>query len=201
LADHLYGELPPAEAAAVQAHVETCAGCRDEFAALAGVRALLDAEKPPVVAVDLPRLYREVADRQRLRLRSWRRLALAGSALAATLLLLLGMKLEVRFGGQQVVVRWGNPPADRPAVIMPPPAPDQTNVDERLRLLQELTHALAADVDARDHRQRDEQIRLRAQLDSLRRQADQRWVETAKDVTALYTLHTRFPRPEKGATP
>jgi hypothetical protein len=56
-------------------------------------------------------------------------------------------------------------------------------------------------VDSRDQRQRDDLLRLRAQLESLRRQADQRWVETAKDVTALYTMQTRFPRPEKGATP
>jgi hypothetical protein len=198
---HLYGDLPPAEAVAVQAHLVECADCRHEFTALTGVRAALDAGPTPAVAVDLPRLYREAADRQRLRLRRWRRVALAGTALAAALLLLLGMKLELRVGGQQVVVRWGNPATEHPAVTVPPPAPDSLNVDERLRLLQELTHALAADVDARDRRQQDELVRLRAQLYALGRQTDQRWVETARDVTALYTLHTRFPRPEKGATP
>jgi hypothetical protein len=198
---HLYGDLPPAETVTVQAHLVECADCRHEFTALTGVRAALDAGPTPAVAVDLPRLYREAADQQRRRVRQWRRLALAGTTVAAALLLLLGMKLEVRLDGQQVVVRWGNPATEHPAVTVPPPAPDPSNVDERLRLLQELTHALAADVDSRDSKQRDDLTRLRAQLDALRRQTNQRWVETARDVTALYTLHTRFPRPEKGATP
>src|SRR5205814_5706586 len=103
---HLYSDLSSAETVAVQAHLTACADCRHEFTALTGVRAALDAGPTPAVAVDLPRLYRAAADRQRLHLRRWRRVALAGTALAAALLLLLlGMKLDVRAGGQQVVVR------------------------------------------------------------------------------------------------
>jgi anti-sigma factor RsiW len=198
---HLYGDLPPDETLAVQTHLLECADCRQEFTAMSGVWVALDAGPIPTVAVDLPRLYLAAADRQRRQARRWRRLALAGTALAAALLLAFGSKLEVRVDGQQVVVRWGRLPAEPPAVTLPPATEPAANVDERLRLLQELAHALAADVDSQDQRQRDELTRLRAQVESLRRQTDRRWAETARDVTALYTMQTRFPRPEKGAMP
>ena len=196
----LYGELPPDEAAAVAAHVAGCPACREEQAALAHARAALDAAAPPAVAVDVAALLRADAARQARLARRWRRAALTAVALAAALLLAFALKLEVRAGGGQLVVAWGAPPATVPNPVPSDvkPQPPDPDFEERLRLVQELTRALAADAEARDQRQRDEVVRLRASLDLLQRFVAQRWAETERDVAALYAAYRR---PERGVSP
>jgi predicted ATPase len=56
-----------------------------------------------------------------------------------------------------------------------------------LRLVQDLVRALAADVEARDDRQRDELLRLRARVDAVQSQARQWFAAAENDVKALYT--------------
>ena len=92
---HVYGDLTPTETAAVEVHLTACTACRAEFAALADVQRALAATPVPEVAVDAGRLLAEAATRQA---RRWRRLALAGAAIAAGLLAFVATRLEVRAG-------------------------------------------------------------------------------------------------------
>jgi hypothetical protein len=65
--------------------------------------------------------------------------------------------------------------------------------------LQELTHALAADIDDRDRRQQSETAALRARHDGVQRVLAQRWAEAERMMSALYVA--QFKRPEEKATP
>src|SRR5262245_7783395 len=184
----LYGDLPAAEAAAVEDHLAGCPACRNEHAALRGVRRALDALPAPPVEVDLPRLYRAEADRRARQLRRWRRAAVALAGAAAVLLLVVGLRLELRVEAHQLVVRWGTPPPAPPPVARAEARPDRAT-QEQVQLLGELVHALAGDLEARDQRQRGELRRLQAQLERLRWQSEQRWAATEDNVSALYTAH------------
>jgi hypothetical protein len=202
LADLLYGELPPAEAQAVQEHLAGCPPCRAEYVALRQVRAALDAAPAPQAEVDLPRLYREAARRQGKRLRRWRRLALAALAAAAALLVAFGLNLEVRLEQHQVVLRWGAPPqadAVRPAPPTAAARPDAPERDAEMRLVKELIHLLAADVQERDRQQAEALRALRQRFEALRVQTAERCAAAERDVAGLYTVQFG-PRP-KGENP
>jgi hypothetical protein len=208
----LYGELKPEEAAAVEAHLHGCPACRDEYAALRQLPVVLDMVPAPAVRIDLPRLYQQAAQRQEHRLRRWRRAALASVAAAAAVLLLVGLlRLEVRLEAHQVVVRWGA----RPEVPLPAPAPapappiDEprasnptaavSEMQDRLRILMDLTQLLAADVETRDRRQQQAMVRLQARQLELEQQLVQWRLATEKDVAALYA--SQFIAPKKGTSP
>jgi Putative zinc-finger len=209
----VYGDLPPDQAAALTRHLDECPACRGEYAGLAQVRRALNAAPPPAVAVDVAGLFAASAARLERRARRWRRLALAGAALAAGVLLAFGLRLQVRVGAGQLVIAWGQPAEETPnpkpqipnrieptpqrAEVRPPEVP--RSVEERLRLLQELTHALAADVEARDRRQQSEAAVLRARLDGLQQSVAQRWAEAERMVSALYVA--QFKRPEEKVNP
>jgi hypothetical protein len=200
----LYGDLPRGEASALRAHLAACPACRQELAALEGVRRALDTVPAPAVQVDLPRLYREAAARQVRRAGRWRWAAVACGAAAAVLLIVLGLRLEVRVEAHQLVVSWGAapekdvpvPPAPAPRADRsePPPSPE---VEERLRVLSELIHALADDVAARDQQQEQRVDQLRARLDDLQRQGNRRWSEMDRNVAALYAAHFLAKKGEK----
>jgi hypothetical protein len=187
----LYSDLPPAAADAVRGHLAGCAACRQEYAALQQVRHTLDAVPPPAVQVDLPRLYREAAERQARRARRWRRAALAGLAAAAVLLLAAGLRLQVHLDARQLVVRWGGPGGEPPPHRDAPPpevaeagAPDEA--EKRLQLMSSLIHALAEDLEARDAQQQQALKRLQDRLDALQFQGNARWGETERNIAALY---------------
>src|SRR5438067_5047261 len=114
----VYHDATPEQAERLQAHVAGCRECQREYAALQQMPRLLDLLPAPALSVDLPRLYRGAADRQRRRLRLWRRAAVAA---AAAVLLAFGLRLDIRLETHQVVVRWGNPAPVAEAV--PSPAP------------------------------------------------------------------------------
>jgi anti-sigma factor RsiW len=185
----LYGDMPPDETAAVRRHLSACPACRAEEAALQQVRRLLDAPKPPAAQVDLPRLYRDAAALQQRRLRRWRRLACAALAAAAVLLVVFGLKLEVRLEGHQLVLRWGAPPA-APAPVRPVAPAEAAASAADLRTVRELLHLLAADVEERDRRQQQALAWLQGRLENLHGQSLERWTTTERDVRALYTLIT-----------
>src|SRR5215471_2076091 len=88
LPELLYGDLQPEETAAVRHHLQSCPACRREEAALRQVRRLLDAVPVPEVSVNLTHLYRQTAERQQLRARRWRRVAVLAFGAAAALLAL-----------------------------------------------------------------------------------------------------------------
>jgi len=197
----LYDELPSAEAAALRDHLAGCPACRAEHAALRRVGTLLTAVPAPTIRVDLSRLYQEAGRRQHVRLRRWRRAALACCAAAAGLLIALGLRLEVRVEGHQAVVRWGTPPAALPdqapaaAAVLPGPAPAAVNAEE-VRLVHQLIHALADDVAYRDRQNQEALGFLETRLDALQHQAQDRWNATERYVSALYTINTNLTRKE-----
>jgi hypothetical protein len=158
LPEHVRGGLAPADAVRVVRHLDACAECRAERDGLAHVCRMLDAAAAPEVTTDVSAVYREAALREARKVRRWRRAACF--ALAASLLLLLGfsLRLEVRMDRDQLVVRWGEAKVEPapPARVRPGPA-----VEERLRVLDELVQALAADIDARDLAQQERIARLR----------------------------------------
>jgi hypothetical protein len=202
----LYGELAPAEAEAVHQHLAGCPPCRGELAGLRRVRALLEAAPDPApdAEVDLTRLYREAARRQTQRLRRWRRLAAVSLAVAAGLLGIFALKLEVQVDGNQFVLRWGPPPpppeAPRPGPRPPAEvAPRPPAREAELELIKELVHLLAADVQTRDREHKEVLDGLRERLDALRGEIDARWAATERDVAALYTA--QFGSREKGDRP
>jgi hypothetical protein len=211
LAELVYGDLTAADATAVEAHLHACPVCRRERADLEHVRRALDGVAAPEVPVDLPAFYRRAAERQRRRLRWWRRAALAGlGAAAAVMLVALGLRLEVRVEAHQVTFRWGDGPAPAKASLAPdlraerapavrPATPAGADVQGQLRLLSELVQGLAAEADARDRDRQNELLRLRDRLDDFQRQTAHHWTSLERDVVALCGTHGASP--QKGLSP
>jgi hypothetical protein len=191
----VYDDLDAADALAVARHLADCPACQSEHAALMQTRSALEAAPTPAVNVDALALLRIETARQTLRVRRWRRAALAVGALAASLLLILTLRVEVRAGDGQFVLSWGRPHSDTQS-----PKPDTRDptpeITERLQLVQEIARALAADVADRDDRQQASLARLRTEVDNLQRFTVDRWRATERDVAALY--RTTFPRTESG---
>src|SRR5579885_2491446 len=90
----IYGEPSPQDAA-LREHLTVCSACRRECEALTGVRRLLDDAVVPHVVVDLAQLHHALAERQQRSARRWQRVAVALGALAAVLLLAIGLRLEL----------------------------------------------------------------------------------------------------------
>jgi hypothetical protein len=94
-----------------------------------------------------------------------------------------------------MVVRWGDPPAVEVAVA-PGEPPGLAVLSERVRVLQELTHALAADVAGRDRRRGEELGRAMARIDELAGTTVRRLHDAERGLDALYAAH--FKPPEGG---
>jgi hypothetical protein len=206
----LYGDLKPEEAATVEQHLTTCPACRRERAELERVRAALAALPAPAVQVDLPALYRHAAERHVRRARRWRRAALALSGVAAMLLVVVALGVEVQVGANRLSLRWGSrppekgtkqakPSPDPPVHVNRRPAPQSPDVAERLRLMDDLIHALTADVEERDTQQRQRLDRLLDRLERVGAQARHWQRETERDVAALYAA--QFVLTKKGDRP
>jgi len=185
-----YDDLSPSDADAVRSHLESCPGCRDEFTGLTHARTALDTIPVPAVKVDVAQLYTEVAARQECQTRRWRRISLATAALAAALLIAFGLRLQVRVAANELVIAWGDSPArerERPGVVPAPVAhAPGLAIEERLRMLDDLTHALAADNDRRDRHYQQEIADLGRRLQTLQRVAMDKWFETERNLSALY---------------
>src|SRR5262249_18501644 len=145
----------------------------------------LDAVAPADAEVDLPRLYRDAAQRDARRARRWRIAAVGFGVTAALLLLVFGLRLEGRVEAHQGVLRWGavpEPVAPAPLpVIVRQEVPPTVSVEEVL-LLKELVHALAADVESSERRQLESAVRLQQRLDQMQRQTQRQWSDTERDV-------------------
>jgi hypothetical protein len=199
----LYGDLKAAEAAEVEKHREACPACQREFEVLQSLRRSLDTVPAPIARVDLPRLYAEAARLQQKQTRRWRRAAVALLGAAAVLLLVLGLKLELRLEAHQLVVRWGAAPEtvssapETPTlpqfVHVHPPTPAITS--EEFQLMKDLIHALAADADTRDRQWQEEVATLRARLAGLQSHSQQ----SDRLVAALYTA--QFGTRDQGERP
>jgi hypothetical protein len=197
LPELLYGQLEPAEKSHAEQHLASCSACRAEREALQHLHRLLDAPVAPTVQVDLPELYRRAAAEQTRLARRWRRTAQAVCGAAAALVIVaVGLRLELRLEAHQVVVRWGAPPplVPTPPVSAPagsdPPSQSLLAHAEEVRLLRELIHALAADVDGRDRRQQEELTRLQGRLQELQRQVNRRLLDPERHLTAVPTARS-----------
>ncbi len=196
----IYGDLEPNAEPTLREHLAHCPACRREHEALAAIRRMLDTAPTPPVDVDLSQIYRIQAARQTLALRRWRRIALVAGAIAAVLLLTLGLRLEVRHEPGQIIVRWSDPPphvgqAFQPDLSERPRQAGKPDLREDLLVLRELIHALQEDIDAREQRFQDRLDLLQRHIQTLQAQADQRWNSTEHDVAALYLLTRKGEKP------
>jgi anti-sigma factor RsiW len=203
LAALVYGDLPPAQTAAVEKHLAGCAACTRERHELQAVRRLLDAAPAPAVQVDMRRLYRQANARQQRSTRRWRRAAVALLGVAVLALIVFGLRLEVCWEAHQVTLRWGTPevvplPASTVAEVSPREGTRKPPTAEDVQLLRELIHALAADGEARDQRQYLYLQRLQGRLDALQLDSAQRWQALERDIAALYA--SQFGKLAKGET-
>ena len=142
----------------------------------------------------MARIYRDAAERQKGALRRWQRVAIAGTALAAGVLLFALLRVEVEVGGGQFVVRWGPRPQPSPVELRPEPRVivQQTPVadallEERVKLLGDLVRTLTDDLDTRDRQRRADIALLVTKLDVMRQHGQRRYEENRRDVGALYT--------------
>jgi hypothetical protein len=161
---------------------------------------VLDAAPTPRVEVDLSQLYQTQAARQTRSLSRWRRVALVAGAVAAVLLLTLGLRLEVRREPGQIVVRWSDPPprvdhAFQPDAAAPKSQPRKPDLREELLVLRELLDALHQDIDDREQRFQDRLDFLQRRVQALQAQADQLRNTTDQDVAALYLLTRKGEKP------
>ncbi|HMF15306.1 MAG TPA: zf-HC2 domain-containing protein [Gemmataceae bacterium] len=197
-----YGELPANEADAIRAHLADCAACRKELAEFQHVRAALGCPKVPVVHVDLPRLFHEAADRQARRVRRWHRAGVAVTGIAAALLLIAVLRLEIRVETQQLTLRWGAVPvqdlAQAEQVVVRADPAALAALQERVHVLDDLLHAVIIDIADRDERQAQRLARLFERLEEVRVQNGRRWSETERNVAAMHAaMLVRPPRGEK----
>jgi len=191
----LTGDLSSGETELLNAHLEQCPECRRKSAALETVRRALDDVSFPEVVVDVPRIYVGAAEHHQRSLRTWRRLAFAGMAVAASLLLFLLSRLDFEVGNGQFVVQWG----PRPAPVVKPPdrevtippvvaAPANRDLEERVEILSKLVRAFSDDIDARDRQRQDEIAAVVARVERLRTQTSERLAENRRDLGALYNV-------------
>jgi hypothetical protein len=208
-----YGDAAQPEAVA---HVRECGRCAAELRELEAVRRVLDAAPTPAARVDLPALYRDAAARERQRTRRWRRGALVAGAVAAGLLLLFALRLELRWHDRELVIGWGPPAsvrekAPREEIIERPTVPGHVAME--LQVLRDLIHAIAADVGQRDRAQREALTAqgealtaqrealaaVRERVDRIAAASSRNWAAAQNDMRALYTAY--FGTRSKGDTP
>ena len=137
LSAHLDGELPPEDAAALQAHLESCDSCREELAAIrlasAALAELPDVEAPRSFALTPEHVARPAVPPQAVRSVN-SGLRLTGGALAAALAVLLVLDLGGVVGNDEREDGGGGTEVQRQAAYdtgtgaadsseAPPPAP------------------------------------------------------------------------------
>jgi hypothetical protein len=209
LPEFVYGGLTPDVLGEVESHINGCPDCEREAVVLRQVRRLLTAAPAPDVSVNALAIYRVAAERQVRRTQTWRRIALAAGAAAVALIAVTALtRLEIHVGNSEMVVRWG--PAPVPAPTPGPDAPgspapvvaaaprDLSSIEDRLRVLSELTQALADDDRDRDEQREREIARLREQIKDWQSQSARRVGAVERDFDALYIA--QFPN-HKGGRP
>ena len=122
LVAYVYGELEASDRERVDSHLKTCAGCREELAALRSVRVDLGSWTPPQPEFG----FHIVHDRKP----AWQARWVPAFGLAAAAVLLLAVasaiaRIDVSFAADGVHVRTGGAqaPASVAAAVPAPPAP------------------------------------------------------------------------------
>lgn len=188
----IYGDLSPEETRLANSHLADCAACQREREALIATHHSLDSATVPDVAIDLPSIHGRALAMQARSMRRWKRFAIAAGSLAACLLAFLLIRPDVRVGDGQLVIRWNSkteqqPQAEQAPIVVQQPQPRDADLDERIRVLSELVQVLTLQMESNDQQRREELEVLITRLDLLRIQSQQRWDETKRDVSALYT--------------
>jgi anti-sigma factor RsiW len=207
LPEFVYGGLTPDVLGQVESHINGCPDCEREAAGLRQVRRSLTSA--PDVSVNALAIYRVAAERQVRRAQRWRRIGITACAAAVILIAVTALsRLEIHVGSSEMVVRWGPAPepisnqgayAPRsPVAPVTAAAPDLSSIEDRLRVLSELTQALAEDDHDRDEQREREMAQLRQQMKDWQGQSAQRFGAVERDFDALYTA--QFPS-HKGGRP
>jgi len=184
LAEFAYDDLSSDQVGPVKEHLRRCQACAGQLASLQEIHRMLGGVSPPPVNVNVPLLFRQVQDIQNRKTRRWRRAALALAGLAAAVLFVLVLRLELRVSGDQVVIGWGNKSSttdvltDPKSELHPLPAPPSSSLaasEAELQPLRGLIYELAANLeqvsqesDLRDRRQQQNLNRLQDQVTQLR---------------------------------
>ncbi len=188
---HAYGELSDAQLRIVDAHLADCSVCRTEATAFRKIRETLNAAAPEPVRTDLEKVYRAEASKRRNKERRWQ---FAATLLAAAILVVLAIRLDVRINQRQMIIRWGVVEPEAVVQQFEPkvPASDrvlQPEFEQRIRTMSELIQALAANVEASDRERQDQILKLKLELAAMNRQSQERMTETERDLSALYAAH------------
>lgn len=196
-------DLPAAQAEVVDAHLKGCQSCRREAAGLRQTLAKLGELPAAEAPVDMPRLFGALQAAEARRARRWRRGAFGAGALAAAVLLLFLVRLEIRLEPRQVVLAWGA----EPRVESSPPRPPSPRVgaadeepllaqlgslNDKLKELEEQIGLALYDAAQRDKRRGEELAALRRTLELVRASAAAGIAAAERDLSALYAVH--FPK-------
>ena len=163
---------------------------------------LLDAVPTPAPRpVDLAALYRAAAERQAVVSRRWRRVAVAGAVLAASVLLVaLLPRLEFRLTGHEFAVRWGTPSEPPPTPTPADPRIEQLVEEQSKQLaairstntkhaeLQDLLLTLAVDVSDRDKQQQTRVASLTKKLTAFEADTARQFADAEKTNATLYDV-------------
>jgi hypothetical protein len=143
LVAYLYDEIDPATRDAVARHLDGCARCRTEAAALGGVRRVLSEWTPPAPPLRFTLVSEaEAAKVLRPRVAAWRAVPLWAQAAAAALVLAIGAavaNVQVRHDAQGWTVSTGWMP-----VAAAPPAPADDDVREAVARLEQSLRELSS---------------------------------------------------------
>jgi hypothetical protein len=178
----------------VCAHLAACPACLQEWQEFEQLGKLLSANPEPRVAVDLSSLYRQAAAAEAQSSRRWRWLGLA-----AGLFLLVGgsvalfARLELRVTGNELALRWGEPPAapanTKLAQVSSATEPfKRDDREEQIEVLSAMVRAMLQELQTVELRQRRDRNDIDLRVSGLQEQTLKRWLALQKDLEALYVL-------------
>ncbi|HEV2945807.1 MAG TPA: zf-HC2 domain-containing protein [Gemmataceae bacterium] len=184
LPEFAYHDLHAGQLEPMKEHLSRCQACVNELASLQELERMLDGVSPPPVNVNVSLLFHQAREIQSRQMRRWRRAALALAGLAAAVLFVLVLRLELRVGANQVVIGWGSKsattdintdPKSDSHLMPPPPSSSLAASEAELQPLRGLIYELAANLeqvsqesDLRDRRQQQNLNRIQDQVTQLR---------------------------------
>jgi Putative zinc-finger len=194
----VYGELPAQLQASFQEHLGGCSDCRLTYERLAQTDKLLDLVSDGTAQVDLSRLYRAAAVRNRQSSTRWRRLAVAAAALLIVAGALAVWRGQIEVGPDRLVISWRGAterPADEDsAAALADHARHLATLDETISLL-------VAELDASEQKRLELLTALQGQIQALQRRNSTRIDLVQQDIRDLYLASFSSAPKESGGQP